>query len=189
MRQYESTSAVETLIEKTGEDKAIESLLIKSPAAEAFIKNPTQPNCEASFLNHFTYISHVNSAKRLHPPFLNSYQSLVVNPSASPLKDNKKGDYSKVNIQTTPCINKIYFAIKIFNGLCAGYKNVSLEDAASSEAKLLLLYILRYYINAKISTQTHLMHGGGTKMSSLQKHSTSIFESHTSLELPYLFQA
>ena len=119
------------------------------------------PNCKAAFLNHFTYISHDDDAKRLHPPFVNSYQSLVADPSASPLKDNKNGDYSKVNILTTSQINKIYFAIKVFNYLYVGFKNVSLEDAETLEAKSLLLYILRYYITAKISTQMHLIHGAG----------------------------
>jgi len=48
-----------------------------------------------------------------------------------------------------------------FNYLYAGFKNVSLEDAETPEAKSLLQYILRYYINAKISTQTYLIHGAG----------------------------
>ena len=47
LTQYQSTSAVEKLMKKTGEDKATESLLVKnfkelgSPAAEAFIEHPT----------------------------------------------------------------------------------------------------------------------------------------------------
>ena len=41
------------------------------------------------------------------------------------------------------------------------FKDVSLEDAETPDAKLLLLNILRYYINMKISTQTHLIHGAG----------------------------
>ena len=101
-------------------------------------------------------------------------------------------DYFKVNILTTYFINKVYLTIKVFNYLYAGLKNVSLEDAETPEAKLLLQYILRYYVYAKISTQSHLIHGVirfGTKMSSLPKLSTSISKSRTSLALPCLFPA
>ena len=42
-----------------------------------------------------------------------------------------------------------------------GFKNISLEDAETPEAKSLLQYILRYYVNAKISTQTHLIQHAG----------------------------
>ena len=92
---------------------------------------------------------------------MKSYRSLVLNPSASPLKDNKNGDYFKVNIPLTSCINTIYFIIKVFNYLYAGFKNVSLEHAETPEAKLLLQYILSFYINTKILTLTQLIHGAG----------------------------
>jgi hypothetical protein len=42
-----------------------------------------------------------------------------------------------------------------------GFKNISLEDAETPEAKLFLQYILRYYNSTKISTQMHLIHGSG----------------------------
>ena len=60
-----------------------------------------RPTCEAAFLNHFTYITHDDSTKRLNPPFANSYRSLVLDSSASLLKDNKSNDYSKINILST----------------------------------------------------------------------------------------
>jgi hypothetical protein len=77
--QYQSTSAVETMIKKAGDDRVTESLLMKyfkeldSPAVEAFAEHTMCPNREATFLNHFTYLSHDNSVKRLHPPFVNWY--------------------------------------------------------------------------------------------------------------------
>jgi hypothetical protein len=89
--QYQSTSAIETMIKKAGYDRVTESLLMKyfneldSPAVEAFLKHPMHPNCKAAFLNHFTYLSHDDSTKMLHPPFVNSYRSLVFDPWASPL--------------------------------------------------------------------------------------------------------
>ena len=94
---------------------------------------------------------------------MNHYWSLVLTPSNYLHKDNKNGEYSKVNILTKSWINKIYFTIKVFNYLYVGFnfENVSIEDAETPEAKSLLQHILRYYINAKISTQTHLVHGAG----------------------------
>jgi hypothetical protein len=53
---------------------------------------------------------------------LQIYQSLVLDPGASLLKDNKNSDYSKTNILSTLRINKIYFAIKVFNYLYEGFK-------------------------------------------------------------------
>ena len=67
----------------------------------------------------------------------------------------------KINILSTSRINKICFAIKVFNYLYARFKNVSLEDAETPVVKSILQYILTYYINAKISTQTHLIQGAG----------------------------
>jgi hypothetical protein len=67
---------------------------LDSPAVDAFMEHPTCLNCKAAFLNHFTYISHDDGTKRLHPPFVNSYQSLAIDPCISPLKDNINGDYS-----------------------------------------------------------------------------------------------
>ena len=90
------------------------------------------------------YIYHDEGAKRLHPSFVNTYRSLIVNPSASLLNDDKNGDYSKVNILIVSRINKIYFTIKVFNYLYVGFKNVSLEDAATADAMSLLPYILKY---------------------------------------------
>jgi len=60
---------------------------------------------------------------------------------------------------TTSRVNRIYFAIKVFNYLYAAFKNASLEEAESPEAKSLLNFILHYYINARKSTQTHVIHG------------------------------
>lgn len=83
-----------------------ESLLLKyfkeldSPAVKAFIEHPLRPKCKTSFLNHITYISRDNDTKRIHPPLVNSYQSLVVNPSTSPLKDHRNGDYSEVECES-----------------------------------------------------------------------------------------
>ena len=80
-------------------------------------------------------------------------------------------------------INKIFLPIKVFKYLYAGFKNVSLEDAETPEDKVLLLYTLRHYINAKISTQTHLIHGiglGWYKVSFLSKHSTLTSNCHIS---------
>ena len=71
------------------------------------------------------------------------------------------GSYPKVNLLTTFCLNKIYFAIKVFNYLYAAFKNVSLNKAKSPEAKALFNYILQYYINTRTSTQTHLINGAG----------------------------
>jgi hypothetical protein len=51
--------------------------------------------------------------------------------------------------------------MKVFNYLYAAFKNVSLEEAESPEAKSLLNFILCYYINARTSTQTHVIHGAG----------------------------
>jgi hypothetical protein len=67
---------------------------LDSPAVDAFIKQPTCPNYEATFLNHFMYLSHDDGTNRLHPPLVNSFRSLVLDPSASPLKDNKNIDNS-----------------------------------------------------------------------------------------------
>lgn len=131
------------MIKKADDNKMTEVLLMKyvkeleNPDVNTFIKHPACPSYEAAFLNNFTYISHNDSTKRLHPPFVNSYQSLVLDPSASLLKDNRNSDYSKTNILSTSRINKMYFAIKVFNYLYAGFKNISLEDAGTPEAKLL----------------------------------------------------
>jgi len=115
--QYQSTSAAETLIKKAGDKKVTESLLMKyfkeldSPAVDAFIEHPTRPNCEAAFLNHFTNLSHDDGTKRLHSPFMNSYQGLVLDPTISTLKDNKNSDYSKVNILTMSHVNKVQLSL------------------------------------------------------------------------------
>jgi len=117
-------------------------------------------HCEASFLNHFTYIlttTVLQAPSIVHEQLSKSCsQSYCLYPQRQ-----QKGYYSKVNILTTSPVNKVYFTINVFNYLYAGFKNISLEDAETPEAKSLLQYILRYYINAKISTQTHLIDDAG----------------------------
>ncbi len=91
----------------------------------------------------------------MRPHFVNSFKSLVKDPSASTYgkstnkPDQKASKFPKINILTTSQINRIYFAIKVFNYLYASFKNVSLEEAETPEAKSLLSFILRYYVNAK----------------------------------------
>jgi hypothetical protein len=88
--------AVDTLIKKADNNKATEPMLMKyfkeldNPAVHAFIKHLTSQNCKEAFLNHFTYVSHEGSTKRLHPSFANRYRSLVLDPNASLLKDKKQ---------------------------------------------------------------------------------------------------
>ena len=48
--------------------------------------------------------------------------------------------------------------IKVFNYLYAAFKLVSLKEAKSPKAKSLLNFIIRYCINARMPTQTHLIH-------------------------------
>ena len=101
------------------------------------------------------------------PPFVNSFKSLVKDPSASTSgkltneTDQKASKFPKINILTTSRINRIYFAIKVFNYLYASFKNISLDETKTPEAKSLLNFILRYYAIAKTSLQTHLIHGAG----------------------------
>jgi hypothetical protein len=132
---------------------------------QEFITHPSNPQCETTFLNYFTYLAHNDSTKRMRPSFVNSFKSLVKDPSASTYgeltnkPDQKASKFPKINILTTSWINMIYFAIKVFNYLYASFKNISLEEAETPEAKSLLNFILPYYINAKTSSQTHLING------------------------------
>ena len=88
--------------------------------------------------------------KTMQPPFINSFKSLVKGPGASTYgestkePDQKASKFPKINILTTSRINRIYFAIKVFNYLYASSKNISLEEDKTPEAKSLLNFILRY---------------------------------------------
>ena len=120
-----------------------------------------------AFINFFTYFSTNDLTKRIHPPFINSYASLVEDPSDSIYDEGilntgqAGGNYPKINMLTTSRVNRIYFTIKVFNYLYEVFKNVCLEEAESPKAKSLLNFILRYYINARTSTQTHVIHSAG----------------------------
>ena len=80
---------------------------------------PLTPQYESAFLNYFTYLAHNDSTKRMRPPFVNSFKSLVKDPSASTYgestiePDQKASKFPKINILTTSRINRIYFAIKV----------------------------------------------------------------------------
>ena len=170
---YMTTSAVEKLIKANGTAEPSESSLMKyfkqldEQVVQEFVAHPSNPQYESAFLNYFTYLAHNDSTKRMRPPFVNSFKSLVKDPSASTYgestiePDQKASKFPKINILTTSRINRIYFAIKVFNYIYASFKNVSLEEAETPEAKSLLNFILRYYVNAKTSSQTHLIHGAG----------------------------
>jgi hypothetical protein len=102
---------------------------------QEFIAHPSNPQCESAFLNYFTYLAHNDSAKRMCPPFVNSFKSLVKDLSALTYgestngPDQKPRKFPKINILTTSRINRIYFAIKVFNYLYVSFKNISLEEA------------------------------------------------------------
>jgi hypothetical protein len=119
------------------------------------------------FVKLFIYFSSNDPTKRINPPFINSYASLVEDPSNSTYEESipnpgqAGGNYLKINMLTTSWTNRIYFVIKVFNYLYAAFKNVSLEEDKSPKAKLLMNFILRYYIDARTSTQTHVIHGAG----------------------------
>jgi len=138
---------------------------LDEPVMKDFIEHPSRPHCEMAFLNFFTYFSSNDPTKRLHPPFVNSYASLVEDLSNSTYDKNNPntgqigGNYPKINMLTTSWVNRIYFATKVFNYLYVAFQNVSPKEAESPDAKSLLNFILRYYINARTSTQTHVIHG------------------------------
>ena len=117
--------------------------------------------CEEKFLKSFNRPSFGDPSRYLKPPFVNSFHSLVLDPSLSDITEGKKSQYKKIDVCNTSRLNKLYFAIKVFNYLYASIKNISLEEAESPKATLLLNYILKYFINNKVSTQTHILHGVG----------------------------
>ena len=61
---------------------------LDEPIVQDFIKHSSRPHCETAFLNFFTYFSSNNPTKRLHPPFINSFASLVEDPSNSIYKES-----------------------------------------------------------------------------------------------------
>ena len=82
-----------------------------------FVAHPSNPQYESAFLNYFTYLAHNDSTKRMRPPFVNSFKSLVKDPSASTYGEStiepeqKASKFPKINILNTSRINRIYFAI------------------------------------------------------------------------------
>jgi hypothetical protein len=91
---YLSMSGVKKLIKNNGPANSSESSLIKyfkqldEPVVQDFIKHPSKPQCEMAFLNFFTYFSSNDPTKRIHPPFINSYASLVEDPSNSTYEES-----------------------------------------------------------------------------------------------------
>ena len=142
---YMTTSAVEKLIKANGTAEPCESLLMKyfkqldEQVVQEFVAHPSNPQYESAFLNYFTYLAHNDCTKRMRPPFMNPSASTYGKLTNEP--DQKASKFPKINILTTPWINRIYFAIKVFNYLYASFKNVSLEEADTPEAKSLLNFI------------------------------------------------
>jgi hypothetical protein len=134
---------------------------IDSEPVQNFIAWPSEDHYEDNFKTAFSFTSHDDPKHYLTPPFVNSYRSLVLDPSLSTITDGKKSTYKKIDAINTSRLNKLYFAIKVFNYLYASIKRVSLKEAQTVEAKTLLNYIVKYFINNKVSTQTHLLHGAG----------------------------
>ena len=134
---------------------------IDSEPVQNFIAWPSEDHYEDNFKTAFSFTSHDDPKHYLTPPFVNSYRSLVIDPSLSTITDGKKSTYKKIDAINTSRLNKLYFAIKVFNYLYASIKRVSLKEAQTVEAKTLLNYIVKYFINNKVSTQTHLLHGAG----------------------------
>ena len=89
---YLSTSGIKKLIKNNGPAISSESSSMKyfkqldNSVVQHVIKHPSRPQCETAFLNFFTYFSSNDPTKRIHPPFINSYSSLVEDPSTLPMK-------------------------------------------------------------------------------------------------------
>ncbi len=85
---YMTTSAVEKLIKANGPAEPSKSSLMKyfkqldEQVVQEFVAHPSNPQYKSAFLNYFTYLDHNDPAKR-HHPFVNSFKSLVKDPSAS----------------------------------------------------------------------------------------------------------
>ncbi len=86
---YLTTRTVEKMIMKSDPSSSSESKLmhyfkeLDKSAVQEFIEHLSRTHCESTFLNFFTYFFHEDKTKRLCPPFVNSYESLVKNPSNS----------------------------------------------------------------------------------------------------------
>ena len=84
---------------------------IDSEPVQNFIAWPSEDHYEDNFKTAFSFTSHDDPKHYLTPPFVNSYRSLVLDPSLSTITDGKKSTYKKIDAINTSRLNKLYFAI------------------------------------------------------------------------------
>jgi hypothetical protein len=83
-----TTSAVKKLIKSNGPTEPFESSFMKyfkqldEQVVQEFVAHPSSPQCKSAFPNYFTHLAHNDSTKRMCPPLVNSFKSLVKDPSA-----------------------------------------------------------------------------------------------------------